>query len=84
MAKKILKGVTDAIARTMEAAQRMGWECQRTKNRHIKLVKPGHRPVFCSSTSSCHRAHLNAMKELRKAERDALLEKNLSGESLTG
>jgi hypothetical protein len=51
-----------------------GWQISLTRGGHLRLTKPGRGPVFTSSTPSDHRAYLNALAMLRRADRSAPLQ----------
>lgn len=66
MAKTDFRG----IRRRLEAyAEENGWKLDMTTGQHFKLTKPGTKPVFVSSSPSCHRAIDNAISDLRRADR---------------
>src|SRR5690606_11515837 len=51
-----------------------GWQISLTHGGHLRFTKPGRGPVFTSSTPSDHRAYLNALTMLRRADRSAPLQ----------
>lgn len=67
---KLLRGTSGDIRRVMRYATDHDWTVQRTRGGHLKFSKPGRSPVFTSYTpSDGKRAALNAMAQLRRAER---------------
>ncbi len=70
MAKPLLKG-TKGIEKVIRYAVANNWSIQRTRNGHVRLTKPGCAAVFTSFTASdSKRVSLNAISQLRRAERD--------------
>lgn len=57
----------------IEFAVADGWHVKRTSGGHLKFTKPGCAAIYTSSTTSDHRAVLNARAQLRRAEREALM-----------
>lgn len=62
---------TKGIEKVIRYATSNNWKVSRTRGGHIRLTKPGCAAVFTSCTpSDSHRASLNAIAQLRRAERD--------------
>lgn len=53
----------------IRSAERKGWTVSYTKAGHIKLSRPGVRPVYAAGTPSDRRAWKNALCEMRRAVR---------------
>lgn len=54
----------------LKAAEARGWTVtQRTGSGHLRLVKPGCRPVFAPSTPGEYRGIKNLESQIRRAER---------------
>lgn len=63
---------TKGIEKVIRYATSHDWQVSRTRGGHIRLTKPGCATVFTSCTpSDSQRATLNAISQLRRAERDA-------------
>lgn len=59
------------VQRVVCYARNQGWHIQRTRGGHIRMTKLGCATVFTSCTpSDGKRASLNAISQLRRAERD--------------
>ena len=61
-----------------------GWQISLTQGGHLRFTKPGHGPVFTSSTPSDRRAYLNALAMLRRADRSAPLQLTADEEAALG
>lgn len=55
----------------IEFALAEGWHVKRTPGGHLKFTKHGYTPIYTSSTASDHRASLNALAQIRRADREA-------------
>lgn len=67
---KSLKGAR-GIEKVIRYAAENDWAVKRTRKGHVRLTKPGCASVFTSFTASdSKRAALNAISQLRRAERD--------------
>ncbi|UCF24496.1 MULTISPECIES: hypothetical protein [Pseudomonadota] len=55
----------------IEFALGEGWHVKRTPGGHLKFTKTGCAAIYTSSTTSDHRAGLNARAQLRRAGREA-------------
>lgn len=60
-----------SIAPLCGYAHANGWQIRLTKGGHMRFAKPGRPCIFTSSTPSDHRAYLNALSMLRRADRQA-------------
>jgi hypothetical protein len=56
-------------AEFLRLAHRLGWRHEQRQSGHLRLTKPGYRPVTASMTPSDPYAYLAALRDLRKAER---------------
>ncbi|MGP5311040.1 MULTISPECIES: type II toxin-antitoxin system HicA family toxin [Halomonadaceae] len=67
---KLLKGAR-GIEKVIRYAADNNWAVKRTRKGHVRLTKPGCASVFTSFTASDSKwAALNAISQLRRAERD--------------
>ncbi|MGV8399231.1 type II toxin-antitoxin system HicA family toxin [Pseudomonas aeruginosa] len=57
----------------IEYALKEGWTVSRTPGGHLRFVKPGLPPIYTSSTVSDHRGGRNAQAMLKRAQRQAAL-----------
>lgn len=55
-------------AKLLDFAEANNWHAEVTP-KHLKLSKPGSKPVFVAVSPSCYRAYDNALSDLRRAER---------------
>jgi len=58
----------------IEFALGEGWHVKRTPGGHLKFTKAGWAAIYTSSTTSDHRAGLNARAQIRRAGREAQAE----------
>lgn len=56
-------------------AKAYGYTVERSKNNHIRLVKPGFRTVHTSATPSDHRVLMNTRAQLRRSAANPLSKK---------
>lgn len=63
-----LSGISRIMDPVIKYAAAHGWEVSRRKNSHLAFKKDRH-VVVASSTPSCRRAPLNAIAQLKRAER---------------
>ena len=68
----------------IEFALDEGWHVVRTPGGHLKFTKPGCASIYTSSTSSDHRAEINAHAQLRRADRQATIGRIPTQESALG
>ncbi|PAU86052.1 hypothetical protein CK507_16415 [Pseudomonas sp. WN033] len=64
-ARKLCRGHKRLLP-LVEFALREGWEICRTPGGHLTFIKAGLPPIYTSSTTSDHRAGLNARAQLRR------------------
>lgn len=64
-ARKLCRGHKQLLP-LVEFALREGWEICRTPRGHLTFIKPGLPPIYTRSTTSDHRADLNARAQLRR------------------
>ncbi|PUA41376.1 hypothetical protein C5U62_32140 [Pseudomonas protegens] len=64
-----LHGIKVRTRQLINFALDNGWQVSRTPGGHLKFTKPGHKPIFISSTPSDYRADRNARANLRRADR---------------
>lgn len=57
----------------IEFALGEGWRVKRTSGGHLKFTKAGYAPIYTSMTASDHRASLNALAQIRRADRQCRL-----------
>ncbi|PAU50935.1 hypothetical protein BZL41_27805 [Pseudomonas sp. PIC25] len=67
--RNFLRGADGRLRQLVAFAVSEGWSVSRTAGGHIKFSKAGHASIFTSCTASDHRADLNALARLRRAER---------------
>lgn len=60
-----------ALQPLIDLAEELGYTVD-DQRAHLKLTKPGRRPVFAAKTPSCHRGVLNACRDLRHSEAGTL------------
>lgn len=68
--RNFLRGARESLRQLVEFAVSEGWSVSRTPGGHIKFSKTGHASIFTSCTASDHRAELNALARLRRADRN--------------